>query len=601
MICQKLSAQSCLFPLKKRIKFFQRRLFLLASVLLFHIISVSQNQFAPIRLNQVGYYPNSTKLAIVTGRVSSEDFYIVTADGTDTLYENYLSLERKSPYSSTITREADFTDFKKVGHYILRVQGINQSYPFEIKNDVYEDLSKAMLKGFYYQRSSDALEEKYAGKWSRTDVHSQNVLFIQPSVFTDDRGTVISSRGGWYDADDHNKYIVKNSVTVSMLLSAYEDFSNHFDTLNTNIPESDDKIPDLLNETLYNLRWMFTMQDPFDGGVYNKCISTESKSNAEIPDVKKTSQALTHKSTVAALDFAAVMAQAGRVFRKMNKQLPLLADSCLKASADAWYWALKNPNVEYDEAGTKLIVNNGATDDRFHDDWIWAATEMFVTSKNKVYFDVIEQSLKDSLSQSVWNSLRTLSFYSMLRYQSNMPDYSQEMIGAMQRQLLRTADNYIDHIPANAFATVMGQSKRDFARGSNFIAANQGILLVNAYLLSGEKKYIDGAMSNLDYLLGRNATGFCFITGFGTQSPMHPHCHSTYDDTHAPVPGLLVGGPNMGRQDRCRFSSSGPETAYMDSECADASNEIALNWNAAMAYLVNAIEAVQYELGYSKK
>ncbi|HEY1872466.1 MAG TPA: glycoside hydrolase family 9 protein [Chitinophagaceae bacterium] len=593
--------------MKKRIEFFQRKSFLIAIALLFHIICISQNQFAPIRLNQVGYYPNSTKLAIVTGKVAIEDFYIVTADGLDTVYEGALSLERKSSYSTTITRIADFTDFKKIGRYILRIEGINQSYPFEIKSDVYENLSKALLKGFYYQRSSDPLEEKYAGKWSRSDGHSQNILFIQPSVFTDDRGTVISTRGGWYDADDHNKYIVKNSVTVSILLSAYEDFSNHFDTLETNIPESDDNIPDLLNETLYNLRWMFSMQDPFDGGVYNKCTSTQVNGNAEISEAKKTLQSLTHKSTIAALDFAAVMAQAGRVFRKMNKQLPLLADSCLKASADAWYWALKNPNVEYDETGMdsniKPIVKSGAENDQqFHDDWIWAATEMFVTSKNKIYFDVIEQTLKDSLSQPVWNTLKTLSYYTMLRYQGNMPDYSQDMIGFMQRQLLRTADNYIDHVPANAFATVMGQSKKDFIRGSNFIAANQGILLVNAYLLTGDRKYIDGAMSNLDYLLGRNATGFCFITGFGTQSPMHPHCHSTYDTTSAPVPGLLVGGPNIGKLDKCRYSSSsGPETSYTDSECAEASNEIALNWNAAMAYLVNAIEAVQYELGYSKK
>ncbi|MBT1706574.1 glycoside hydrolase family 9 protein, partial [Chryseosolibacter indicus] len=55
------------------------------------------------------------------------------------------------------------------------------------------------------------------------------------------------------------------------------------------------------------------------------------------------------KSTSATLDFAAVTAQASRVFRSFEKQLPGLADSCLKASDLAWQWALKNPQLEYNQ------------------------------------------------------------------------------------------------------------------------------------------------------------------------------------------------------------------------------------------------------------
>jgi endoglucanase len=69
------------------------------------------------------------------------------------------------------------------------------------------------------------------------------------------------------------------------------------------------------------------------------------------------------------------------------------------------------------------------------------------------------------------------------------------------------------------------------------------------------------------------------------------------DGIKEPVPGLLVGGPNPGRQDKCRYPFSDPETAYVDDDCAYASNEIAINWNASMVYLVNAIEAMKHELG----
>jgi endoglucanase len=193
-----------------------------------------------------------------------------------------------------------------------------------------------------------------------------------------------------------------------------------------------------------------------------------------------------------------------------------------------------------------------------------------------------------------------LAYYTMLRYQANLPAYTADMVQLMQKRMLKIADDYIAHVSSNAFATVMGQTKKDFVWGSNGVAANQGILLINAYFLTGDKKYISGALANLDYLLGRNATGYCFVTGFGTKSPMHPHHRpSIADGIEEPVPGFLVGGPNPGRQDKCHYPFTDPEVAYFDNDSAYASNEIAINWNAPLVYLINAFEAMQYELGFS--
>ena len=146
----------------------------------------------------------------------------------------------------------------------------------------------------------------------------------------------------------------------------------------------------------------------------------------------------------------------------------------------------------------------------------------------------------------------------------------------------------------------MGQSVRDFIWGSNSVAANQGILLVNAYFQTGNKKYLDYALTNLDYILGRNATGYSFITGIGSKPTMHPHHRpSVADKIPEPVPGLLAGGPNPGRQDSCRYAFTEPETAYTDDDCSYASNEIAINWQAPVVYLANAIEALQQHVGYA--
>jgi endoglucanase len=604
---QKIYTQSLLFQLEKRIKIFRPEKFLFLCCLLMQLSADAQKPTDQIRLNQLGFYPNTSKIAIVTGKVAYESFCIVSADGEDTLYEGGLGREMKSAYSSTVTRIADLSSFRKTGDFILRIRGVKQSFPFRIDNSVYNELGKAVLKGFYYQRSSMALDEKYAGKWNRGPGHSDAVVLIHPSAVTDDRpaGTKISSPGGWYDAGDYNKYMVNSGITMNTLLSAFEDFPNYYDTLQTNIPESQDKIPDILNEVLYNLRWMLTMQDPFDGGVYHKCTNAEFDGMV-MPGVTKTPRYVVQKSTAATLDFAAVMAQAARVFKKFKSQLPRLADSCLKASANAWLWALKHPAVEYDQARLnkeyKPDIGTGAYGDKLlADEWMWAATEIFVTSKNKMYFEVIEQNINDSVGLPSWSNVRMLAYYTMLRYQENLPKYTSEMVQLMRKRLLKLADEYLSHISSNAFATVMGQSRRDFVWGSNAVAANQGILLINAYFLTGNKKYIFGALSNLDYLLGRNATGYCFVTGFGTKSPMHPHHRpSVADGIDEPVPGLLVGGPNPGRQDKCHYLFTEPETSYVDSDCAYASNEVAINWNAPLAYLVNAIEAFKNELGFSE-
>jgi endoglucanase len=604
--CQQLYAKSLLFHLKKRIKFFRGKNILFLYILFSLPFTITGQKLTdPIKVNQVGYYVNEPKIAVITGKVTPGSFCVVSADGKDTLYQGALDNEKKSAYSSTFTRIADFTSFKTTGSFIIRIHGLKQSFPFQIKNDVYNELGKAVLKGFYYQRSSMPLDENFAGKWNRPAGHPDAVVLIHPSAVTDDRpaGPIISSPGGWYDAGDYNKYIVNSGITMSTLLSAYEDFPAYYDTLQTNIPESNDKIPDILNEILYNLRWMFTMQDPFDGGVYHKCTNAEFGGMA-MPGITKAPRYVVQKSTAATLDFAAVMAQAGRIFKKMKNELPRLADSCLKASANAWYWALKHPDVQYDQAmlnkGYKPAIMTGAYGDKqLEDEWMWAATEMFVTSKNKMYFEVIEQNINDSVTLPSWNSVRMLAYYTILRCENNLPKYARGMVQLMERRMLKLADEYLANVSSNAFATVMGQSKKDFVWGSNAVAANQGILLINAYFLTGERKYILGAMGNLDYLLGRNATGYCFVTGFGTKSPMHPHHRpSIADGIDEPVPGLLVGGPNPGRQDKCKYPFTDPETSYVDSDCAYASNEIAINWNAPMVYLVNAMEAMKYELGF---
>ena len=585
-----------------------RKYTMIVACLLFTIVSIAQEIDKHIRINQLGYYTYAPKIAVIVNELATNDFYIISTTKKDTVFKGQLSAVMQSANSSLKTRIADFSACHSVGSFLIAVPGLADSYSFKIGNNANYRVATASLKGFYFIRASMSLDAAYAGKWARAAGHPDNIVFIHPSATSGRRpaGTEIATPGGWYDAGDYNKYVVNAGITMGTLLSAYEDFPGYFDTLNTNIPESKDAIPDILNEALYNLRWMMTMQDPFDGGVYNKCTNA-SFDGMVMPDVTKLPRYVVQKGTAATLDFAAVMTQCSRITKKFQQQLPGLSDSCLRAAKKAWQWAMSNPALAYNQDSINQIfqpkITTGGYGDRnFSDEWFWAAAELYIATNDKHYHKVITEKINDTMVLPTWGNVRVLGYYSLLRNVGGLQKDMQADIQHTKERLLQFADAYLLPVKESAFQTVMGRSKRDFNWGSNSNAANQGIALINAYFISKDKKYIDGALSNLDYILGRNATGYCFVTGVGTKYTMNPHHRpSVADGIVEPVPGLMAGGPNPGQQDKCHYDFTEPETAYADVSCSYASNEIAINWNAPLVYLANAIEALQYEMKYSNK
>jgi endoglucanase len=579
--------------------------FIISLCIVFPYALHAQNVTARIKLNQLGFYPNAPKTAIITGAVSNNKFYITSTNLRDTFFTGRLSDEKQSAYSSTKTRLANFSSLTNTGSFVVLVPTVGHSYVFQISDDVNKVAAVSTLKGYYYQRASMPLEERYAGRWHRSAGHPDKLVYIHSSAASKERpeGTVISTPGGWYDAGDYNKYIVNSGISMGTLLSAYEDFPEYFKQVNTNIPESNDPVPDILNEAIYNLRWMLTMQDPNDGGVYNKCTNAVFDGMV-MPGITTAPRYVVQKGTAATLDFAAVTAQASRILRSFKKQLPGLADSCIRASKKAWQWALLNPALEYNQGlmnqTLKPVISTGGYGDKsFDDEWSWAASELYLTTKESSFYEVVNKHMQDNVSLPGWSNVAMLGYYSFLRLSKDLPASTSANTAKMRDKVIGMANGYLEKVPANAFATVMGQSARDFNWGGNATAGNQGILLIEAYMLTGDKKYVDYALTNLDYLLGRNATGYCFVTGIGSKSPMFPHHRqSTADGVTDPVPGLLVGGPNPGRQDGCTYEFTEPETSYIDSDCAYASNEIAINWNAPVVYLANAIEALKQKVGY---
>jgi endoglucanase len=555
-----------------------------------------------IRLNQLGFYPKGPKTAVVlTDRARK---FTIETPAHKIVFTGTLIASTKPDLSGRTIYQADFSAVQQSGKYILSVPDASYNYPFTIGADIHQKVAAASVKGYYYQRASTPLLEKHAGKWSRPAGHPGNEVLIHPSAATDKRpaGSVISVPKGWYDAGDYNIYVVNSGITMGTLFSLYEDFPAHMKTINLNIPESNNQLPDILDECLWNLRWMLAMQDPHDGGVYNK-LTNASFDGMIMPDKATTPRYVVQKGTAASLDFAAVMAQASRILRPFDKQVPGLADSCLKASVKAWQWALIHPKMAYNQDAMNKqfepkVVTGGYGDSRFDDEFDWAAAELYITTKDESY---LKNLALDNIRMSVpsWAQVRMLAYYSLLRNRNNLTLRVQATIPVLTQKLTAFADSLANPATLTAYQTAMGRSNRDFIWGSSSVAANQGIALINAYLLTHNKQYLDVALANLDYLLGRNGTTFSLVTGYGYKPIMHPHHRQSVADAIVdPIPGLLSGGPNPSQQDKVPLPSKIPNRAFSDNDQAYASNEIAINWNAPFAYLVNAIEALKTTAGY---
>jgi endoglucanase len=292
------------------------------------------------------------------------------------------------------------------------------------------------------------------------------------------------------------------------------------------------------------------------------------------------------------------MAQASRIFKKFTKELPGLADTCIRASEKAWNWAIANPEILYrqNEMNTKFqpqVFTGEYGDGNVKDEFIWAASELYVTTQKDSYYKAVNLFPDNNMPVPSWGNVRLLGYYTLLRFEKNLTAVAKNDIVTLKRNLTTMADELIKDSEKNAYSNSMCKDARNFVWGSNAVAANQAIALVQAFRISNDKKYVNGAVHILDYLLGRNATGYSYVTGYGDKTPMFPHHRpSGADEMLEPIPGLLSGGPNPGKQDKCEYPSSIADEAFVDVTASYASNEIAINWNSPLVYLVWSLEAI---------
>ena len=563
----------------------------------------------PIRLNQVGFAPHQEKTAtIVLSNLQSpiSNCYILNIAG-DTVWRGQASETMLNPVSGKPCQMVDFSDLTACGDYTLYVENDQISnLQFQISNRPYRELTRKALRAFYHQRASMATEEPYAEGYARLAGHPDDHVIVHASAATEERpaGTIISSPGGWYDAGDYNKYIVNSGFTMGVWLMAYEFNKAYFDTLRLNIPESqisnlqfqisNDKCPDMLSEAMYNLRWMLTMQDT-DGGVYHKLTEPDFESFIA-PDQCSKPRYVVMKTTAATLDFAASMAMAARVYAPFDSAF---TQQATEAAKRAYAWALEHPDVYYDQdamnAQFKPEITTGAYPDTcVADEFYWAKTELYLLTKEPEYNENPHPTFV--YKPAAWGDVAELADIEWMMH----PDEGGHFSIVREAQLLAYLKKDLkDAETISVHRCPYGNCENDFFWGCNSEGCCwRGVECLYAYRLTGDEQYRINAERCLNYILGQNATGYCYVTGFGSRPTSHPHHRLSYTNPHGTIPGFLAGGPNPAQQDRITDGVKYPKNvpadeSYLDFQPSYASNEVTINWNVTLFALTAGIDALE--------
>lgn len=524
-----------------------------------------------IRINQVGYQPQDYKKAVFANDAIGNDFEVIKADTKESVFKGQITEKKENENSGENTGVGDFSQVTTPGTYQIISEGLVDSYEFTISDQTYSDLLKSLTYMVELQKCGE-LSGATAGEFAHPACHNTKATVYGTSE-------KIDVSGGWHDAGDYGRYVVSGAKAVADLLIAYEEYPQAFGVDQTN----PDSIP-VLALTKYELDWMFKMQRA-DGGVYHK-VTCANFPGVVKPEEETQELIVSPVSNAATGDFAAVMAMASRLYKDDSEY----ANKCLEAAKKAYNY-LQEHQMERGFKNPDGIVTGEYPDMNCQDEIVWSAAELFKATNDASYeADLKEEMAVANLSGFGWAAVGSYGCYSYLTNEKANPQIKDVLL-AKWNEAIEEATNAAKNDAYDC--SISGE----YPWGSNMTVANNGMMFALASKLDGvkgtekEKQYLQLADAQLSYLLGNNATGYCFVTGFGSKSPEHTH-HRPSQVLGKTMKGMLVGGPDSNLEDpyaTAVLKDKPRAKCYVDNDQSYSCNEITIYWNSPMVALLASI------------
>lgn len=540
-----------------------------------------------IKIDQFGYLPHGTKIAVVSRPVVGFNGGSTFMAGTG---KNDYQLRRKSDGKvvftgmltawhlgniDTISGDMawwfDFTGFNVPGsYYVYDIFTKEKSHPFEIDTAVYANVEKAVEKYYYYARCGVAKKSAYAGSnWADAACHiggnnqdAQCRLYSSPT----DMATNKDLSGGWHDAGDYNKYVNFAYGAIVDILFAYKEhplaFSDH-----TDIPESGNGVPDILDEVRYETDWLLKMQQ--ENGSVLSVVGVLKYAGASPPSADAAQRLYGPATTAATFSTAAMLALASSVFNTITTMAGY-ADTLKKAAAKAYTWAQANPNITFSNS-TYGLASGEQEPSPYDADAVRFAAAVYLYSitgnrsyqryidKNYIgmhpysryYWYQYEQSLQDAL---LYYANLSGAYFPTASVKSNINSRFVVSVSVKNGESLSA---FIQS--KNAYMAYMEPSH--FTWGSNNVLAHNAIIMMDplTYGLDVDhhplyKKAVEGY---LHYFHGVNPLDLTYISNmgaYGAENSITQFYHEWFADgtdydqagvsLYGPPPGIVPGGAN---------------------------------------------------------
>ena len=572
----------------------------------------SEPVFPPVKVNQLGYTPNSPKYALISGfsdvmlANSGDSFEVRQTSDNAVVYTGSLSLVTSNDAASgEKVLSADFSDLSITGSYVVHVPGYLDSAEFTISETAFDPLVVDSMRYFFYQRQGIELTTANAGTYARGVGHpgTSNPNQDNAAIFESDTNVTRDVTKGWYDAGDYGKYVNAGATALSDLLWAYELFPDEFPDNHLNIPESGNGVPDILDEVRWELEWMLKMQDN-DGGFYHM-VKSKAPDGGEwdsdtTPDVSPDTRYIRDNDVWGNLGFrtgvkptsvtasaVAGLAHAAVVYQPIDATF---SAELLQAAEDGWTY-LQNNNYISTIVGAPYSIPYEDYDNKPYDpdldDRVWAAAALFRATNDtqyRTYFDNNYANLLTGFTSTSENAygVGNVEIPAVLMYFA-AGNQTQSTMDSLTTEFYQWRDHMLNRANSSVWQHTLQDD--DYYWGSNYPGLTTPLALAvgTNFLGSYDDNIVNLSRQSLNYVLGINSMQFSFVSGYGENSLERPFSQMFNFDGNPGVPaGIMVGGAN--EYNNALLYSSFPAKKFSDNAAAWSTNEHTVYWNAVLVF-----------------
>jgi endoglucanase len=525
-----------------------KKIILLVVALAATIALKASSETAWIRINQLGYLPNSIKVAVF---ISNQNQKIGSFQLCDALTDKVVFTGKAKPadgsnWGMKAAARLDFSSFNKQGGYYIRMNGV-RTYSFRIANDVYNGTADFLLKYMRQQRCG-------FNPFLKDSCHLHDGFIVDHPTRT---GEIIDVTGGWHDASDYLQYGATSSNAIYQMLFAYhknpDAFGDKHDAAGLEKPNG---IPDILDEAKWGLEWLLKMY-PEKDVMFNQIADDRDHRGYRLPNKDTVSYGngllrpvyyITGKPqglgnfknratgvSSTAGKYSAAFALGAVIFKEID---PELAQSFADKAKEAFEFGLADLGVSQTAC---MLSPYFYEEDNYVDDLQLAAFELYRLTNDASY---LKQSAYWGSLEHVtpWMGRDTARHYQYYPFvnlghaniAASGKEYSQEFIAYMRKGL----------------KGILDRGKNDpFLIGIPFIWCSNNLVaaavtqtrLYNE--ISGDDSFNEMEASLRDWLLGCNPWGTSMICGLpaGGDHPEFPHSAITLLMNQTTYGGLVDG------------------------------------------------------------